>query len=90
MNQADLIWLDGEMVAWDDAQVHVLTHTLHYGVGAFEGIRAYKRADGKGAIFRLDEHIDRLFDSCHICSMDVPYTRASRRRRASRRCAPTR
>ena len=55
--------------------MHILTHTLHYGVGAFEGIRAYKRPDGKGAIFRLAEHIDRLFASCHICMMDVPYTR---------------
>ncbi len=57
------------------ANVHVLTHTLHYGVGAFEGIRAYKRADGKGAIFRLTEHIDRLFESAQICSIEVPYTR---------------
>jgi len=55
--------------------VHILTHTLHYGVGAFEGIRAYKRPDGKGAIFRLADHIERLFNSCHICMMDVPYTR---------------
>ena len=53
------IWLEGEFVDWDDAMVHVNTHTLHYGMGAFEGIRAYKRADGTTAIFRLKEHIER-------------------------------
>lgn len=61
------IWLDGEFVDWDDANVHVLTHSLHYGLGAFEGIRAYQRADGRTSIFRLDEHIQRLFDSCKLC-----------------------
>ncbi len=62
------IWLDGELVDWDEAKVHVLTHSLHYGVGAFEGIRAYKRADG-AYVFRLKDHIDRLFDSCKMgCS----------------------
>jgi branched-chain amino acid aminotransferase len=75
LKPVDKIWLDGTLVPFSQAQVHVLTHTLHYGVGAFEGIRAYKRPDGKGAIFRLGDHIDRLFGSCHICSMDVPYTR---------------
>ena len=91
LKPVDKIWLDGQLVPFAQAQVHVLTHTLHYGVGAFEGIRAYKRADGRGAIFRLDEHIDRLFDSCHICTMDVPvHARADGRRRASRPCAPTR
>ncbi len=60
------VWLDGELVAWDDANVHILTHSLHYGVGAFEGIRAYKRADGKTYVFRLKEHIDRLWDSCRL------------------------
>ncbi|MEM9177827.1 MAG: branched chain amino acid aminotransferase, partial [Myxococcota bacterium] len=57
------IWLDGEWVAWDDANVHVLTHTLHYGLGVFEGIRCYSGADGRSAIFRLPEHIKRLYDS---------------------------
>ncbi len=71
----DKIWLDGELVPWNDAQLHLLTHTLHYGLGAFEGIRCYKRQDGRSAVFRLQEHIDRLFESCHICSIDVPYTR---------------
>lgn len=75
LKPVDKIWLDGTLVPFSQAQVHILTHTLHYGVGAFEGIRAYKRPDGKGAIFRLADHIDRLFGSCHICSMDVPYTR---------------
>jgi branched-chain amino acid aminotransferase len=75
LKPVDKIWLDGTLVPFSQAQVHILTHTLHYGVGAFEGIRAYKRPDGKGAIFRLGDHIDRLFGSCHICSMDVPYTR---------------
>jgi branched-chain amino acid aminotransferase len=60
------IWLDGELVAWDEAQLHVLTHTLHYGVGAFEGIRCYKRADGKSSLFRVREHVDRLFDTCKM------------------------
>ena len=71
------IWLDGELVDWDDAKVHVLTHSLHYGLGAFEGIRAYKRADGGTYVFRLHEHIDRLFDTCKMCC-------SSRSSRASR------
>jgi branched-chain amino acid aminotransferase len=75
LKAVDKIWLDGSLIPFAQAQVHILTHTLHYGVGAFEGIRAYKRPDGKGAIFRLDDHIARLFGSCHICSMDVPYTK---------------
>jgi branched-chain amino acid aminotransferase len=75
LKPVDKVWVDGQLVPFAEAQVHVLTHTLHYGVGAFEGIRCYKRADGRGAIFRLQEHIDRLFDSCHICTLDVPYTR---------------
>ena len=66
VDKVQKIWLEGELVDWDDANVHVLTHTLHYGLGAFEGIRAYKRADGKTYVFRLKEHIDRLFDSCRL------------------------
>lgn len=69
------IWMDGELVDWDDAQVHVLTHTLHYGLGAFEGIRAYKRQDGSTAIFRLREHIDRLFDTCRLALMEPRFSR---------------
>ena len=69
-----VIWMDGEMVPWRDAQVHVLTHTLHYGVGAFEGIRAYKTPQGT-AIFRLDDHVQRLFDTAHILEMPIPFSR---------------
>ncbi len=68
------IWMDGKFVNWDDAQVHVLTHTLHYGLGVFEGIRCYETAKGS-VIFKLDEHIERLFDSAHIFLMDIPYTK---------------
>jgi branched-chain amino acid aminotransferase len=75
LKAVDKVWVDGTLVPFAQAQVHVLTHTLHYGVGAFEGIRAYKRPDGSGAIFRLDDHINRLFQSCHICMMEVPFTR---------------
>ena len=69
------IWMDGKLVNWDEAQVHVLTHTLHYGVGVFEGIRCYTTEDGKAAIFRLKEHVDRFFDSAHIVLMEIPFTR---------------
>jgi branched-chain amino acid aminotransferase len=67
-----LIWLDGEMVDWREARVHVLTHTLHYGMGVFEGVRAY-RAEKGTAIFRLQEHTDRLFRSAHILGMEMPF-----------------
>jgi branched-chain amino acid aminotransferase len=67
------IWMNGELVDWDKAQVHVLTHTLHYGTGVFEGIRAYETADGP-AVFRLTEHIERLFSSAQIMGMEIPYT----------------
>ena len=73
MDKAKKIWLDGKLVAWDDAKVHVLTHALHYGVGVFEGIRAYKTADGRSAVFRLREHMQRLYDSAHILLMEIPY-----------------
>ncbi len=68
-----LIWLDGEMVPWREAKTHVLTHTLHYGMGVFEGVRAYKTDKGT-AIFRLKEHTDRLFNSAKIMRMPMPYT----------------
>ncbi|HEX4449955.1 MAG TPA: branched-chain amino acid transaminase [Kofleriaceae bacterium] len=74
MKKVDSIWLDGQLVPWDAASEHVLAHTLHYGVGAFEGIRAYQRADGRTQIFRLREHLQRLMDSCVICTMDCPFT----------------
>ncbi|MBK9030265.1 MAG: branched-chain amino acid transaminase [Myxococcales bacterium] len=75
IKKVDSIWLDGKLVPWDDATDHMLAHTMHYGVGTFEGIRAYQRADGKTVIFRLREHIERLFDSSKICTMDIPFTR---------------
>jgi branched-chain amino acid aminotransferase len=75
IKKVESIWVDGKLTPWDDATDHMLAHTLHYGVGAFEGIRAYQRADGKTQIFRLREHIERLFDSALICTMDIPYTR---------------
>ena len=67
------IWMNGKLVDWDQAQVHVLTHTLHYGTGVFEGIRAYETKNGT-AIFRLTEHIERLFRSAHILGMEIPYS----------------
>ena len=76
MSMADrdgLIWFDGEMVAWRDATVHVLTHTLHYGMGCFEGVRAY-HADQGTAIFELEAHTRRLLDSCKILGMKNPYS----------------
>lgn len=67
-----VIWLDGEMVPWREAKIHVLTHTLHYGLGVFEGVRAYKTNRGS-AIFRLEDHTERLFRSAHILNMPMPY-----------------
>jgi branched-chain amino acid aminotransferase len=67
------IWMDGELVDWDQARIHVLTHTLHYGCGVFEGIRAYPTEAGPG-VFRLTDHIARLFDSARIFMMDVPFS----------------
>jgi branched-chain amino acid aminotransferase len=71
-----VIWFDGEMVPWREAKVHVLTHTLHYGMGVFEGVRAYKAEQGT-AIFRLQAHTDRLFDSAQIMMMDMPFDKAT-------------
>jgi len=71
-----VIWLDGELVPWREARVHVLTHTLHYGMGVFEGVRAYG-TDAGAAIFRLAEHTRRLFDSARIMRMTIPYDRAT-------------
>lgn len=75
IKKVDSIWLDGQLVPWDQATEHLLAHTMHYGVGAFEGIRAYERSDGKTHVFRLKEHIERLLDSCLICTLDCPFTR---------------
>jgi branched-chain amino acid aminotransferase len=73
-NTADLIWMNGEFVAWEDAKVHVLTHAMHYGTGVFEGIRCYETEQGP-AIFRHTEHLDRLRRSSELYHMDMPYTR---------------
>ncbi len=70
-----LIWLDGEMVPWREAKIHVLTHTLHYGLGVFEGVRAYMTPDSGSCIFRLSDHTNRLFNSAHILAMPMPYDR---------------
>lgn len=78
MEQADLIWHNGELVAWEDAKVHVLTHGLHYGTGVFEGIRAYETPHGP-AIFRNVDHLDRLFKSAELYYMPIPYTRTELR-----------
>jgi branched-chain amino acid aminotransferase len=69
----DKIWMDGKLVDWGDANVHILTHSLHYGMGVFEGIRAYQTSQGP-AVFRLTDHIRRLFNSARIFMIDVPYT----------------
>ena len=70
------IWMDGELVPWREANVHILTHTLHYGLGVFEGIRCYRTDGGRSAVFRLPEHVQRLFESAHINLMKVPFDEA--------------
>ena len=70
----DTIWQDGEFVDWDDAQIHVLTHSLHYGTGVFEGARCYDTADGP-AVFRWEEHLDRLFDSAKVLDLEIQHSR---------------
>jgi len=70
------IWLDGQWLPWRDARVHVMTHTLHYGLGCFEGIRAYRTAAGP-AVFRLDDHVERLFDSARILGLEMPWDRTT-------------
>src|SRR5690606_27188194 len=73
IQKVEKIWMDGELVDWDDAKIHVLTHSLHYGCGVFEGIRAYE-TDRGAAVFRLTDHIVRLFASAKIFMIDIPYT----------------
>lgn len=78
MSMADrdgVIWLDGELVPWREAKVHVLTHTFHYGLGVFEGVRAYHTQNNGTCIFKLQEHTDRLFRSAHILTLDIPYSK---------------
>ena len=75
--ESKFIWMDGKLVPFEQANVHVLSHTLHYGLGVFEGIRAYKQtAGGGGGVFKLDEHIRRLTDSAKMCRMEIPWTHA--------------
>jgi len=74
MEKVKSIWLDGRLVPWDEAKFHFFTHTLHYGLGAFEGIRAYETTDGRSAIFRLKEHIRRLFESARMGLIEAPFT----------------
>jgi len=69
------IWFNGEFVSWEEANVHSLTHTLHYGLAVFEGIRAYKCDEEKSAVFRLKEHVDRLYTSAHIAQIKIPFTK---------------
>jgi branched-chain amino acid aminotransferase len=75
LNTADLIWMNGEFVSWEDAKVHVLTHALHYGTGVFEGIRAYETDDGTTAVFRHQDHLDRLEASARLYYMDLPFSK---------------
>ncbi|MHB1498493.1 MAG: branched-chain amino acid transaminase [Acidimicrobiales bacterium] len=75
ITKTDYIWMDGELIPWEEAKIHVLTHSLHYGCGVFEGIRAYRTANGPG-IFRLTDHINRLFASAKIFLIDIPFSRA--------------
>ena len=74
VEKTEKIWLDGKFIAWDDARVSILTHTLHYGLGVFEGIRCYQCDDGRSAVFRLREHVQRLFDSARIVELEIPYS----------------
>lgn len=73
LTKTEKIWMDGKFVSWDKAQVHVMTHTLHYGLGAFEGIRCYNTPKGP-AIFKLEEHVNRLFQSAKIFLLEIPFT----------------
>ncbi len=72
--ESDLIWMDGELIPFENAKVHVLSHTLHYGMGAFEGIRSYTQPDGSAGVWRLHEHFERFFDSLKMMRMEIPYT----------------
>ena len=73
VERTEKIWMDGELIPWEQAQVPILTHTLHYGLGVFEGIRCYRCADGRSGVFRLHEHIERLFGSARILDIEIPF-----------------
>jgi branched-chain amino acid aminotransferase len=85
VQKVEKIWMDGKFIPWDEAKVHVLTHTLHYGLAVFEGIRCYLCQDGKSAVYRLKEHVDRLFDSAQIGDLKIPYSK----REVSEACKET-
>ena len=74
--QADFVWLDGRLLPYAEAQVHVSAFTLHYGLGVFEGVRCYRRDDGSAALFRLSDHIERLYESARIAALDIPIAAA--------------
>src|SRR4030066_411978 len=74
------IWFDGKLVPWNEAKVHVLTHTLHYGLGVFEGVRAYECHDGRAAAFRLTDHINRLYSSARIAQINIPFSKEEMRK----------
>jgi branched-chain amino acid aminotransferase len=75
LQTTEKIWMDGKFIPWGEANVHILTHSLHYGLGVFEGIRCYLCHDGKSAVFRLKEHVERLFDSAQIGELKIPYSK---------------
>ena len=75
LGKTEKIWLDGSFVPWDEANIHVLTHTLHYGLGVFEGIRCYQVKKKKSAVFCLHEHTDRLFNSAIILGIEIPFSK---------------
>lgn len=75
MIESKYVWMDGKMIPFENANVHLLSHTLHYGLGAFEGIRSYKQDNGDGGVFKLDEHVERLMDSARMCRMKMPFTK---------------
>ncbi len=72
IEKVDRIWLDGEFIPWNEAKIHILAHTLHYGLGVFEGIRCYECADGRSGVFRLREHLERLYRSARIVELEIP------------------
>ncbi len=74
MEKVEKIWMDGELVNWEDANIHVLSHSLHYGLGVFEGIRCYKCQNGASAVLKLKEHVDRFFSSAAIAMMEIPFS----------------
>ena len=85
ITETEKIWMDGRLVDWKDANIHVLTHGLHYGSGVFEGIRAYQTDNGP-AIFRLEDHIARLFDSAKIFMIEIPFSQSECSTRLDAQC----